>query len=85
MKLFCYFLLIVLAGCKNNDDEIIREIAATEDMELKVQQVITQLKNDCDSNLLSAARARADSIRQVRRGEGKKKQAAENSRPAKKL
>jgi hypothetical protein len=60
--------MIALACNTSTDPQAAQEAArlkATAAMEQKVNEVITQLRVDCDSSLLSMARYQADSIRQA--------------------
>lgn len=55
---------IILAGCEPTDRDAPQtaRIKARAAMEQKVNEVVQQLRLDCDSNLLATARYRADSI-----------------------
>jgi hypothetical protein len=54
-------------ACHQKDEHAQRtaRLKATAAMEQKVNEVINQLRKDCDSSLLSLARYQADSIQQA--------------------
>ncbi|TDH28935.1 hypothetical protein EXU57_02350 [Segetibacter sp. 3557_3] len=67
LKLILSTLLISVCSCKQKQDVEYLKRAAYLQMEGKVNDGVVQLKNDCDSNLLSTAKAKADSILASRR------------------
>ena len=66
MKVYL-LLTFALTCCSTAPETDDADIFAREQMETKVQEVITQLQNDCDSSLLLTAKAQADSIRKTRK------------------
>ena len=67
MKKLILALVVALAGCESASDQTEAQatirIQAHRQMEEKVNDVIKQLREDCDSSLLEAAKFKVDSIR----------------------
>ncbi len=74
MKAFLLLIILSVSACKPKQDVEHQKRAAYLQMERKVNEVVVQMRNDCDSNLLSTARAKADSILNKRRDRSKVKQ-----------
>lgn len=66
------FILLLFCSCKIDSSAHLKQ-QAEQEMHEKVQTIITQVREDCDSNLYQLARYKADSIIAARKKVKKKK------------
>ncbi len=63
MKIIFAISFVVLTSCNIQPQNDVRIHQAEEEMDNKVQTIIQQLREDCDSSLMQLARIKADSFR----------------------
>ncbi len=68
MKQFTPVLFLLIAGCTQNikEESARYQLATQQESQARVAEIISQLKEDCDSSLMQTAYTKVDSIKRKR-------------------